>query len=436
MIGVSSSGRSFKALGRYLVEGRNREAEGRVAWSSARNLPTNDPELAAKIMRATAAQNVRTSQPVYHLVLSFDPRDQVSREQMERIADRVLGELRLREHQVLIVAHADREHAHMHLLINRVHPDTGKMWDRWQDFPRIQRVLREEERALGLRAVETQVAEREKARQEKRTEQLELVGTEDRTKGNGRRHQHERGGDLDAIRADFDAHDRVSELVQERYSLEMDLAGLQANASRLETAFHRAERADEAFNRELAAAYRQPETAKAAFFAAVKNRGEAEARRELREEPERFGELRTEERRTTFGRIHSTDAPARSAAVVAAGHASELIEAQREIASLTQVMRPNSQDRSFVEAQRGDSERTAIGEQIHNALERLRGLREVERALPTREEIEYRLGQGLRRLSPPEFERLRLTLSAQRLTLAYKVRQMVRDAAMGREDEQ
>ena len=98
-------------------------------------------------------------------------------------------------------------------------------------------------------------------------------------------------------------------------------------------------------------------------------------------------------------------------------------------------MRPSSLDRSFVEPQRVDSERTAIGERIHDALDRLRGLREAERALPTREEIEYRLGQGLRRLSPPEFERLRLTLSAHRLTLAYKLRQMVRDAALGREGE-
>lgn len=435
MIGVSSSGRSFKALGRYLVEGRNREAEGRVAWSSARNLPTDDPELAAKIMRATAAQNVRTSQPVYHLVLSFDPRDQVSREQMERIADRVLDELRLREHQVLIVSHSDREHAHMHLLINRVHPETGKMWDRWQDYPRIQSVLREEERALGLRAVEGPTDERENKRRERRAEQLELGGTDDRIKGNGRRLQQERH-DLDAIRTDFDAHDQVSELAQQRYSLEMDLAGLQANASRLETAFHRAERADEAFNRELAAVYRQPETAKAAFFAAVKERGEAGARRELKEAPERFGELRTEERRTALGRVQSTDTPARRAAAVAAAHASELIEAQREIAALSQVMRPASLDRSFVEPQRADADRTAIGEHIRDALERLRGMREAERALPTREEIEYRLGQGLRRLSPPEFEKLRLTLSAHRLTLAYKVRQMVRDAALGRDDEQ
>lgn len=436
MIGVSSSGRSFKALGRYLVEGRNREAEGRVAWSSSRNLPTDDPELAAKIMRATAAQNVRTSQPVYHLVLSFDPRDQVTREQMERIADRVLNELQLREHQVLIVAHADREHAHMHLLINRVHPETGKMWDRWQDYPRVQRVLREEERALGLRSVETQVdQQRDKSRQGRRAEQLDLISTGERSNGNGRWRQHERN-DLDAIRTDFDTHDQVSQLAQQRYSLEMDLAGLQATASRLETAFRRAERADDAFNRELATVYRQPETAKAAFFAAVKEIGDIEARRELRESPERFGELRAEEGRTGLGRVHSTDAPARSAAVVAAGHASELIEAQREIAALSQVMRPNSRERSFVEPRQADAERSTIGEHIRDAQERLRGLREVERALPTREEIEYRLGQGLRRLSPPEFEKLRLTLSAQRLTLAYKVRQMVRDAALGRDDEQ
>ena len=70
---------------------------------------------------------------------------------MERVADRVLARLGLEGHQVLIVAHRDREHPHLHVLVNRVHPETGKAWDRWQDLPRMQRVLREEERALGLR---------------------------------------------------------------------------------------------------------------------------------------------------------------------------------------------------------------------------------------------------------------------------------------------
>lgn len=153
MIAVSSSGTSFRALAAYLAHGRTGLEEERIAWSSAHNLPTGDLEVAATLMRATAAQNVRVEKPVHHLVIAFDPGDPVDRATMERIADRVLARLGLEGHQVLIVAHRDREHPHLHILVNRVHPETGKGWDRWQDMAVIQQVLREEERALGLREV-------------------------------------------------------------------------------------------------------------------------------------------------------------------------------------------------------------------------------------------------------------------------------------------
>ncbi len=153
MIAVSSSGTGFRALATYLVHGRTGLEEGRICWASARNLPTDDPELAATLMRATAAQNVRVEKPVYHLALAFDPGDRVDQATMERVADRVLARLGLEEHQALIVSHRDREHPHLHILVNRVHPETGKVWDRWQEMSAIQQVLREEERALGLREV-------------------------------------------------------------------------------------------------------------------------------------------------------------------------------------------------------------------------------------------------------------------------------------------
>ena len=153
MIAVSSKGRSFRALATYLATGRTGREHDRVAWSSARNLPTNEPELAGKIMRATAEQNVRVERPVYHLVLSFDPNDRVDRTTMERVADRVLSQIGLQDHQAVIVAHRDREHAHVHVLVNRVHPATGKVWDLSYDFRAIQEVLRREERALGIREV-------------------------------------------------------------------------------------------------------------------------------------------------------------------------------------------------------------------------------------------------------------------------------------------
>ncbi len=150
-IAVSSSGRTFGAIAKYLALGRSGQEPERVAWSGARNLPSNDPELAARFMRATAEQNPRVQKPVYHVAISFDPTDPVNRATMERVADRVLERLGLSEHEAILVSH--REHAHVHVLVNRVHPVTGKAWDRWQDQPVIQQVLREEERALGIREV-------------------------------------------------------------------------------------------------------------------------------------------------------------------------------------------------------------------------------------------------------------------------------------------
>jgi hypothetical protein len=146
VIAKTSSGRSFRALGAYLIHGRDGSEENRAAWSTGRNLGTDDPELAAPLMQATAAQNPRVAYPVYHLTIAFDPGDQVTRENVERVADRALKELGLSEHQALMVAH-------VHIMVNRVHPDTLRAWERWQDRPIIERVLRAEEQALGLRAV-------------------------------------------------------------------------------------------------------------------------------------------------------------------------------------------------------------------------------------------------------------------------------------------
>jgi hypothetical protein len=158
MIAVSSRGTSFRALARYLEAGRSGEDPDRMAWISSRNLPTADPELAARIMRATAEQSQRIQKPVYHLAISFDPTDCVDRVMMEHIADRVLTTLKLQDHQVVIVAHQDREHPHMHLMVNRVHPVTGLSWDGSHDFRRIQEILRATEREFDLREVPGRLA--------------------------------------------------------------------------------------------------------------------------------------------------------------------------------------------------------------------------------------------------------------------------------------
>ncbi len=153
MIATTSYGRRFAALARYLVYGRSGEETERVAWTAGRNLGTDDPEVAAAMMQATANANEQVEGPVYHLTINFDPADPVTPERMQAVADRVLADLGLADHQALMVAHRDRAHPHVHVMVNRVHPESGRAWDRWQDQPKIQRALRMLERELGLREV-------------------------------------------------------------------------------------------------------------------------------------------------------------------------------------------------------------------------------------------------------------------------------------------
>jgi hypothetical protein len=121
----------------------------------------------------------------HSVTISFDPRDQVTREQMEQVAVRVLDELGLADHQAILVAHNDRPHAHVHIMVNRVHPDTKLAWERWQDRRTIERVLREQERALGLREVAGRLYQLDGQRAPERAFLT-----------NGERRQAERSGEL------------------------------------------------------------------------------------------------------------------------------------------------------------------------------------------------------------------------------------------------
>lgn len=153
MIGSSTTGRGFGGLQRYLLEGDRHAPQDRVAWTATRHLAATDPELAAVQMRATAAQAPRVQKPVFHLVLSAPPGEELDRATWEKIAERVLTHLELADHQALLVAHDDTDHTHLHLMINRVHPERLRAWRDSFSHRRIQKALRHLERDLGLREV-------------------------------------------------------------------------------------------------------------------------------------------------------------------------------------------------------------------------------------------------------------------------------------------
>jgi len=159
---------AFKSSALYLAGRTKGLSTDRVAWMEARNLETTDPLAASAIMEATAAQNLRCKKPVYHFVLSFDPKDarrgKLPPEVLREIASEAIERMGLTEHQMLIYAHKDTKHPHMHFLINRVHPSTGRAFDRHNDGRRLTELCREiaRERELNIPRDKERIRELEK----------------------------------------------------------------------------------------------------------------------------------------------------------------------------------------------------------------------------------------------------------------------------------
>ncbi|GAB4199161.1 MAG: hypothetical protein Tsb002_34480 [Wenzhouxiangellaceae bacterium] len=166
---------SFKSSALYLAGRSKGQSPERVAWMEARNLETTDPKAAAAVMEATAAQNVRCKKPVYHFVLSFDPKDakrgKVSPEAMREIAGEAIERLELNEYQTLIYAHKDTKHPHMHFLVNRIHPVTGKALSRHNDGRNLTRLCREIAHERGLNVP----LDRERIREQERVDDFDLL---------------------------------------------------------------------------------------------------------------------------------------------------------------------------------------------------------------------------------------------------------------------
>lgn len=119
--------------------GGTRRLAARVEWTETRNLATNDPWRAARIMGATAADGPelkrlvggratgrKLTKPVCHYTLNWAPEERPDRQEMSRAVTGSLQALGLDKRQTLIVAHGDRPHAHVHVIVNRVSPENGK----------------------------------------------------------------------------------------------------------------------------------------------------------------------------------------------------------------------------------------------------------------------------------------------------------------------
>jgi hypothetical protein len=124
-------GSSFASLGRYLTKETDQETGEVLSRGEVMLSPVLlSAETAAAEMKAVAAENPRVKDPVMHVILAWQPGEKPTTEQWHDAVKHAINNLKDRDgvsmgdHQYMAVAHNDTDNFHVHIMANRVHPET------------------------------------------------------------------------------------------------------------------------------------------------------------------------------------------------------------------------------------------------------------------------------------------------------------------------
>lgn len=204
---MAKGGRSFKGSALYYLHDRREEGEAerltseRVAWVETVNLGTADPERAWRIMAHTAmaqaelkaaagvkATGRKLANPVQNFSLGWRPDERPTKADMLEAAHGALQALGWQECQAMIVCHNDTDHAHVHVIVNRVNPKTGiaapdsRAWRKLSDWASAYEKARgailcpEREENAQKRAKGEQTKYHDKPRKERQAEKTADAG--------------------------------------------------------------------------------------------------------------------------------------------------------------------------------------------------------------------------------------------------------------------
>lgn len=144
MIGKIVQGANFRGVVNYVLQKPDAEPLG------SRGLRNDSIDHIVEIFR-TQASLYPIAKPLSHISLDFSVQDKerLTNEMMLQIADEYLRRMGYGNTQVLIVRHQDREHPHLHLVLNRIDGNGKRISDK-NERVRNAKVCRELSNKYGL----------------------------------------------------------------------------------------------------------------------------------------------------------------------------------------------------------------------------------------------------------------------------------------------
>ena len=159
---IAGKGSSFKGAVAYITHDIGKSSAERVGYVQTLNMRTDDPEKAARVMAYTAehaselkkaaglaATGRKTVDPVYHFALTWEPSERPGPDEMKQAARSAIARLGFDGHEAVLAAHNDKDHAHIHVVLNRINPETGRTVNPKDDYKILQRWAWEYEKERG-----------------------------------------------------------------------------------------------------------------------------------------------------------------------------------------------------------------------------------------------------------------------------------------------
>ncbi len=135
---IHRRGNSFKGACNYVLHDPGKDSSERVAWVETQNIYSHPEDAwfemfdtyrnrtALKKNAGVDSRGRDNKSPVLHYTLAWHAKDNPDPEHMKAMALDSLKALGLSEHEAVIACHSDKEHHHVHVVVNTVHPYTGK----------------------------------------------------------------------------------------------------------------------------------------------------------------------------------------------------------------------------------------------------------------------------------------------------------------------
>ena len=153
------------SLIRYIAAAKEKGEKLESFWMTNCDAGTgiSDMDIAIIEIKATQAQNhTSKSDPNYHLVVSFAEGEKPSIDVLKDIEKEFADALGFSDHQRVVGTHKNTDNFHMHIMFNKVHPDTHKMITPFRDFKILQEVSAKLEKKHGLVVVKGREEKKER----------------------------------------------------------------------------------------------------------------------------------------------------------------------------------------------------------------------------------------------------------------------------------